>query len=93
MFPEGTRHRDDEVHPFLPGVGMLAIRSGAPVVPIAVKGTGHLLRRWRRGLPTVRVAVGPPVDLQRLEGRKSLVYAAAAERIRTAVKGLYDGLA
>jgi 1-acyl-sn-glycerol-3-phosphate acyltransferase len=92
MFPEGTRHRDAEVHPFLPGVGMLAIRSGAPVVPVAVKGTDHLARRWRHGPPTVRVAVGPPVDLLGLGGRTSLVYAAAAERIRSAVKELYDRL-
>jgi 1-acyl-sn-glycerol-3-phosphate acyltransferase len=93
MFPEGTRHRDDEVHPFLPGVGMLAMRSGAPVVPVAVRGTDNLVRRWRHGLPTVRVAAGPAVHLQGLEGRRSLVYAAAAERIRAAVKDLYVGLA
>jgi 1-acyl-sn-glycerol-3-phosphate acyltransferase len=92
MFPEGTRHRGDEVHPFLPGVGMLAIRSGAPVVPVAVKGTERLVRRWRHGPPRVRVAAGPAVDLQGLEGRRSVVYAQAAERIRVAVKGLYDGV-
>ncbi len=93
MFPEGTRHRDGEVHPFLPGVGMLAMRSGAPVVPVAVWGTDHLARRWRHGPPTVRVVAGPPVDLHDLEGRRSLVYAQAAERMRAAVKDLYDGLA
>jgi hypothetical protein len=38
------------------------------------------------------VGVGPPVDLLGLGGRKSLVYAAAAERIRSAVKELYDRL-
>src|SRR5450759_2761681 len=34
MFPEGHRKPDDAVHEFLPGVGMLALRSGAPVVPL-----------------------------------------------------------
>ncbi len=39
MFPEGTRQPDDEIHEFLPGVALLALRSGAPVVPVAVHGT------------------------------------------------------
>ena len=44
MFPEGTRFRDEEIHDFLPGVGMLAVRSGAPVIPIASRGTQYMLR-------------------------------------------------
>ena len=40
IYPEGHRMRDDAVHEFLPGVGMLALRSGAPVVPVALRGSG-----------------------------------------------------
>ena len=56
MFPEGTRFRDEEIHDFLPGVGMLAVRSGAPVIPIASRGTQYMLRDGRLRFPPVRIA-------------------------------------
>lgn len=90
IFPEGHRNRDEEIHPFLPGVGMIAMRSGATVIPAALKGTNRIVRNRRPGLPVVRLMIGPPVDLSGLEGRKSVVYAQAAERIRVAVRGLYE---
>jgi 1-acyl-sn-glycerol-3-phosphate acyltransferase len=89
MFPEGHRRIDDAVHEFLPGVGMLALRSGAPVVPMAMRGTQHVLRG---GLPALRVAVGPPLDLSDLGGRNSKTYQAAAARMHVAVAGLYARL-
>lgn len=90
IYPEGHRMRDDSVHEFLPGVGMLALRSGAPVVPVALRGSGELLRDGRPGFPVVRLKAGPPVDLSGLEGKKSAMYAQAADRIRRAVEALYD---
>lgn len=39
MFPEGTRSPDGELLPFKDGAFDLAIRVGAPVLPIAVSGT------------------------------------------------------
>jgi 1-acyl-sn-glycerol-3-phosphate acyltransferase len=89
MFPEGHRFKDDEIHPFLPGVAMIAVRSGAPVIPVALTGTNRIVNK-RPGLPKVRLTVGPPVDLSGLEGRRRVVYGAAAERIREAVRELYD---
>src|SRR5690606_15902837 len=38
MFPEGTRSQDGRMKPFKPGAFELALRTGAPVVPIAVQG-------------------------------------------------------
>ncbi len=54
MFPEGHRQRDDGVHEFMPGVGMIALRSGAPVVPLAMDGTQYMLRGGKPGLPALR---------------------------------------
>jgi 1-acyl-sn-glycerol-3-phosphate acyltransferase len=85
MFPEGHRFHDDEVHDFRAGIGMMAVRSGAPVVPVALKGTKQLLHRRMPTRPRVQVAIGPPVDLSGLAGRKSEVYEAATQRIREAV--------
>lgn len=92
MFPEGHRHRDDAVHEFLPGVGLIALRSGAPVVPAASKGTAELWRHGRPGFPALRVALGPPLDLSDLKGRGSKVYAEAARRMQAAVAELHAGL-
>lgn len=89
MFPEGHRQRDDQVHDFLPGVGMVALRSGAPVVPLAHDGTQHLLRDGRPGLPALRVEVGPPLDLSDIGGRNSRAYQEAARRMQAAVAQLY----
>jgi 1-acyl-sn-glycerol-3-phosphate acyltransferase len=92
MFPEGTRHHDDRIHPFFAGIGLLASRSQAPVVPVAIRGTKQMARNGLPRFPRVRVAIGPPVDLSGLEGRGSERHAAAAERVRAAVAGLYDSL-
>ena len=92
MFPEGHRQRDDAVHEFLPGVGMLALRSGAAVLPVAMDGTQRMLRDGRPGLPALRALVGPPLDLSDLTGRNSKAYQEAARRMRDAVAGLYARL-
>jgi len=85
MFPEGHRYHDDEVHDFHAGIGMMAIRSGAPVLPVALKGTKRLVRHHVPVPARVTVTIGPPVDLSGLEGRKGEVYEAATTRIRDAV--------
>jgi 1-acyl-sn-glycerol-3-phosphate acyltransferase len=92
MFPEGHRQRDDAVHEFLPGVGMIALRSGAPVVPMAMDGTQRMVRDGRPGLPALRILVGPPLDLSDISGRNSKAYQEAARRIQAAVAELYARL-
>jgi 1-acyl-sn-glycerol-3-phosphate acyltransferase len=92
MFPEGHRQRDDAVHEFLPGVAMIALRSGAPVVPMAMDGTQYMLRGGRPGLPALRAKVGPPLDFGDLSGRNSRTYREAARRMHEAVAALYAEL-
>jgi 1-acyl-sn-glycerol-3-phosphate acyltransferase len=93
MFPEGTRSTDGRVHEFLPGVGMIALRSGAPVIPAAMKGTDRIRGRGRLpNLSRVRLLAGPPVALDGLEGRGSKVYAEASRRMMEAVSDLYERL-
>jgi cytidylate kinase len=46
VFPEGTRSRDGALQEVREGVGMLAIRSGAPVLPVAVIDSDLM---WPRG--------------------------------------------
>lgn len=43
MFPEGTRSVDGKLRPFKHGAFTLALRSGVPILPIVVEGTGNAL--------------------------------------------------
>ena len=46
IYPEGTRSLDGRLGAFRDGAALLALRSGVPVLPIAVSGTNRL---WPRG--------------------------------------------
>ena len=61
MYCEGGRSRTGELAASArPGIGRLALQSGAPVVPVAILGS-HQARNWRRGrLPKVIVRYGVP---------------------------------
>lgn len=48
LFPEGTRSPDGRLLPFKPGFVHLALASGAPVVPVVIRGTAEL---WPKGSP------------------------------------------
>ncbi len=48
LFPEGTRTHDGRLGPIMPGVGALAIRAGAPVVPTYIGGTFDAWPRTRK---------------------------------------------
>ena len=67
VFPEGTRGEEGRpLREGKAGVGMLAVLSGAPVVPVYVSGTGAALPRGR-SLPRptrVRVTFGPPLTFK-----------------------------
>ena len=47
VFPEGTRSGDGKVRRFKRGLFSLAIEAGLPVVPVAVIGSRHVMRKDR----------------------------------------------
>ncbi len=67
IFPEGTRHRSGPLHSPKRGVGRLALQSGAPIVPIAVKGTERARRGWVIRPVRVDLRLGPPLTYPRVE--------------------------
>lgn len=71
MFPEGTRSEDGRLRDPEPGAAMIALRTGAPVLPVAVVGSHRILpksARWPRFAQVV-VRIGPPLQVPRIEGR------------------------
>lgn len=45
VFPEGTRSPDGRLGRFRGGIFLLAIESGLPVVPMALRGSRHVMRK------------------------------------------------
>jgi 1-acyl-sn-glycerol-3-phosphate acyltransferase len=63
IFPEGPFSVRGRLEPGLSGVALLALRSGAPVVPAAIRGTYQALIGRRFHIPRrhpLRVRFGPP---------------------------------
>lgn len=86
VFPEGTRGAGGFAR-ISDGLAYLALRSGAPVVPVAVLGTAAA---WPRGdrpprfRAPVRVVYGPPLTITAAgDPRSRRTVAAAAEQLRT----------
>lgn len=62
MFPEGTRSKTGELGELKPGLGFVAVKSGASVVPVSVSGTNHLLECLARRRKLL-VRIGPPIRM------------------------------
>jgi 1-acyl-sn-glycerol-3-phosphate acyltransferase len=45
IFPEGTRSKDGLIQSFKSGAFRLALATGSPILPIALKGTFHAIRK------------------------------------------------
>jgi 1-acyl-sn-glycerol-3-phosphate acyltransferase len=64
MFPEGTRSVSGVLGSAHGGAALLAIKSAAPIIPVAITGTPRIFLRhfpWV-GIPRVTVTVGAPFD-------------------------------
>jgi 1-acyl-sn-glycerol-3-phosphate acyltransferase len=63
MFPEGTRGRDRTLREPEPGAALLARRTGAVLLPVALLGTDVVLPRDAHGVRRGRITarIGPPV--------------------------------
>ncbi|HET6209784.1 MAG TPA: lysophospholipid acyltransferase family protein [Jatrophihabitans sp.] len=87
--PEGRRG-DGLVGQARPGVGYFAVKSGAPVLPVAVHGAATMVpgRGWRR--PPVRIVFGPPIRLAAAGPGpvNRRVWLAATEQIRAELAAL-----
>ena len=63
VFPEGTRSQTGRLQTFKKGVFVMAIKAGAPIVPISVSGANKIMRRgdFRIHPGIVRITIHDPI--------------------------------
>ena len=87
IFPEGTRSPDGELQPAQPGIGMIVVKTDAPVVPVRIFGSYQAFSRERR-IPRrafVTVVVGRPLRFSLEDGPTRETYQKTSDRIMDAV--------
>jgi 1-acyl-sn-glycerol-3-phosphate acyltransferase len=90
IFPEGTRSPDGELQPAQPGIGMIVVKTDAPVVPVRIFGSYQAFSRERR-IPRrafVTVVVGRPLRFSLEDGPTRETYQKTSDRIMDAVAAL-----
>lgn len=73
IYPEGTRTRDGYLHRGHTGVARLALRTGAPIVPVGLVGTDEVQpthRKLPRVFRPVTIRFGVPVSVGRYAERE-----------------------
>ena len=64
VFPEGTRSRSAQLRDAFPGPALIALRSGALILPVGITGTEKLEHwSWFLRRPRITVRIGPPFHL------------------------------
>jgi 1-acyl-sn-glycerol-3-phosphate acyltransferase len=89
LFAEGDLYRREDPVAFNPGVGLLAVRSRAPVVPVAITGAAGLWNGGRLHWPWIRVNVGRPRSYEDAS-RGHATYERIAAELHEAVVDLHD---
>lgn len=98
VFPEGTRTKDGSLQPARSGIGLMVIKSTAPVIPVRVFGTYEAYGRHMK-FPRPRkigVVYGAPIDFTALRAeaktcskdRLKVIYQEVADRIMAEIAKL-----
>jgi long-chain acyl-CoA synthetase len=85
VYPEGTRTPDGKILRFQPGVGLMAQRLGAPVVPVRLRGLFEIYsihHDWPE-VGNVRVSFGKPLRFEPSE-----TFSNVAARVEESVRAL-----
>ncbi|MEO8199332.1 MAG: lysophospholipid acyltransferase family protein [Gemmatimonadota bacterium] len=91
IFPEGTRSTGEDLLPFKDGAFRLAIKTGTPILPLALIGTRDALAKhdWRFGPADARVIVLSPVEVTGLTLKDT---EALKEKVRTMINEARNAL-
>jgi 1-acyl-sn-glycerol-3-phosphate acyltransferase len=85
IFPEGTRSRTGTIGRFKPGAGLIAVRTGVPVLPVRIDGLWDVLPPGARRPRShrARVRFGEPIAARPDETPRAFT-----ERLEAAVRAL-----
>jgi 1-acyl-sn-glycerol-3-phosphate acyltransferase len=93
VYAEGGRSRSGKLREVKPGIGRIALESGAPVVPVAIQGS-EKVRRWKRfRFPRITVQFGEPLSFPTEKAATRERQQEVAEQIFAPVREMYGELA
>jgi long-chain acyl-CoA synthetase len=85
VFPEGELTPDGQMHPFRPGIGMMAVQLRVPIIPVYIEGLFKVYSKhdsWPTPGP-VRISFGRPLEFPTGTDNE-----AAAQKVEQAVADL-----
>jgi len=97
IFPEGTRSRSRTMAKAHAGLGMIALRTGVPVVPVAIWGSENALKKpgtpitISYGKPMVLTPKGPKITREDIDEATDKVMRKIAEMLPPEYRGVYSG--
>lgn len=105
IYPEGTRTRTGEILPPKPGIGKIYLKSGVPILPVAIKGNFEILptsARFPKFRKIVQVNIGEILEFkEELEMARNLdcqseeykqISIQIAQRVMERIKKLYESI-
>jgi 1-acyl-sn-glycerol-3-phosphate acyltransferase len=93
VYAEGGRSRSGKLKEVKPGIGRIALESGAPVVPVAIQGSERV-RRWKRlSFPKVTVQFGESLRFPTEKAPSHERQLEVAQQIFAPVRAMYEELA
>ena len=100
MFPEGRRSITAEMQRAYPGTSLVAIRSGALILPVGITGSEKLSPFGLLRRPEITVNIGKPLNLPSIDGQLTrtqlahatdLIMVRVAELLPQSYRGIYGG--
>ena len=100
MFPEGRRSITTEMQRAYPGTSLVAIRNGAPILPVAITGSEKISPLGLLRRPEIVVKIGEPLSLPPTDGKLTqrqlavatdIIMARIAELLPPSYRGNYGG--
>ena len=95
LFPEGTRSRTHTLAIAHSGMGLIALRTGVPVIPVAIWGSEKALKKFRTpvtisyGEPMVLKPKGKKITREDIDEATNLVMHKIAEMLPPEYRGVY----